>query len=150
MGAPTTLEMESIEQLIERINHNTAAQMEQTARLERQMRELGWAPLKIQEREPTELELLLQKWELASIAPQSPEPEGEEPLPPEPEGEEPPLPEPRGEESPLPEPRGEEPPLPEPRGEEPPLPEPRGEEPSLPEPKGEEPPLPEPRGEESP
>ncbi|MGH0140656.1 UNVERIFIED_CONTAM: hypothetical protein FKN15_023268 [Acipenser sinensis] len=140
VGAPTTLEMESIEELIARINRNTAAQIAQTARLERQMSEWGWAPLK--KREPTELELLLQKWEQASTAPQSPEIEREELLSP--------LPEPRGEEllSPLPEPRGEELPLPEPRGEELPLPEPRGEELPLPGPRGEELPLPEPRGEE--
>ncbi|MGH0139026.1 UNVERIFIED_CONTAM: hypothetical protein FKN15_068157 [Acipenser sinensis] len=139
--------MESIEELIERINRNTAAQIEQTARLERWTIEMGLAPPKTQEREPTELEGLLQEWEQASGALQSPEPRGEEPPLPEPRGEEPPLPEPRGEEPPLPEPRGEELPLPEPRGGEPPLPEPRGEEPPLPEPRGEEPPLPEPRGE---
>ncbi|MGH0159575.1 UNVERIFIED_CONTAM: hypothetical protein FKN15_075086 [Acipenser sinensis] len=34
VGAPTTLEMESIEELIKRINRNTAAQIEQTARQE--------------------------------------------------------------------------------------------------------------------
>ncbi|MGH0136522.1 UNVERIFIED_CONTAM: hypothetical protein FKN15_035853 [Acipenser sinensis] len=108
---------------------------------------MGLAPPKTQEREPTELELLLQKWEQASVAPQSPEPEGEEPLPPEPEGEKPPLPEPRGEEMPLPEHRGEIPQSPEPEGEEPLPPEPEGEKPSLPEPRGEELPLPEHRGE---
>ncbi|MGH0164413.1 UNVERIFIED_CONTAM: hypothetical protein FKN15_046843 [Acipenser sinensis] len=133
--------------LIEQINEKAAAQKEQLERLEKQM---GLAPLKRQEREPIELELLLQQWEQTSVAPQSPKPEGEEPPLPEPRGEEPPLPEPRGGEPPLPDPRGEEPPLPEPRGEEPPLPEPRGEEPPLPEPRGEEPPLPEPRGEEPP
>ncbi|MGH0163236.1 UNVERIFIED_CONTAM: hypothetical protein FKN15_068038 [Acipenser sinensis] len=78
--------------------------------------------------EPTEIDLVLQMWEQARVAQQSPKPEGEEPPLPEPRGEEPPLPEPRGEEPPLPEPRGEETPLLEPRGEEPPLPEPRGEE----------------------
>ncbi|MGH0169216.1 UNVERIFIED_CONTAM: hypothetical protein FKN15_056415 [Acipenser sinensis] len=172
VGAPTTLEMESIEELIARINRNTAAQIKQNVTYERWAIDMGLALLKRQEREPTELERLLQEWEQASAAPQSPEPEREELLPalpeprgeeqqlPEPRGEEPPLPEPRGEEPPLPEhrgeelplsePRGEEPPLPEPRGEEPPLPEPRGEEPLLPESRGEEPPLPEPRGEEPP
>ncbi|MGH0140779.1 UNVERIFIED_CONTAM: hypothetical protein FKN15_035281 [Acipenser sinensis] len=127
-------------ELIEMINRNTAAQKEQTKKWRQ---ELG-----LPDPEPTELELLLQKWEQASVAPQSPEPEGEEQPLPEPRGEELPLPEPRGEE--LPEPRGEELLLPEPRGEElPPLPEPRGEElPPLPEPRGEEPSLPEPRGEE--
>ncbi|MGH0119483.1 UNVERIFIED_CONTAM: hypothetical protein FKN15_076707 [Acipenser sinensis] len=98
-----------LKELMEMINRNTAAQIEQTKKWRQ---ELG-----LPDPEPTELELLLQKWEQASVAPQSPEPEGEE-LP---------LPEHRGEELPLPEPRGEELPLPEPRREEPPLPEPRGE-----------------------
>ncbi|MGH0129622.1 UNVERIFIED_CONTAM: hypothetical protein FKN15_034499 [Acipenser sinensis] len=108
VGAPTTLEMESIEELIERIKRNTAAQIEQTAKFERWAIQMGLAPPKTQEREPTELELLLQKWEQACAAAQSPEPEREEPLLPEPRGEELLLPEPRGEELPLPEPRGEE------------------------------------------
>ncbi|MGH0172103.1 UNVERIFIED_CONTAM: hypothetical protein FKN15_062100 [Acipenser sinensis] len=141
VGAPTTLEMESIEELIARINLNTAAQIEQTARYERWAIEMGLAPQKSQEREPTELELLLQKWEQAIAAPQSPEPEREEPPLPEPRGEELPLPEPRGEELPLPEPRGEELPLPEPRGEEPPLPEPSEEVKSIPPPQPRPPPL---------
>ncbi|MGH0140220.1 UNVERIFIED_CONTAM: hypothetical protein FKN15_001626 [Acipenser sinensis] len=174
VGAPGDPRMD-FKELIERIIKNTAAQEEQTRKMKRQTQELGVAPLFIQEREPTELERLLQKWELPSREPEGvelpskepegvelpsrepegvelrlPEPKGEEPPLPEPRGEEPPLLEPRGEEPPLPEPRGEEPPLPEPRGEEPPLPEPRGEEPPLPEPRGEEPPLPEPRGEEPP
>ncbi|MGH0176488.1 UNVERIFIED_CONTAM: hypothetical protein FKN15_072819 [Acipenser sinensis] len=89
-----------------------AAQKEQLERWEKQM---GLAPLKRQEREPTELELLLQEWEQARVAPQSPEPKEEEP----------PLPEPREEELPLPEPEGEELLLPEPRGEALPLPEPQ-------------------------
>ncbi|MGH0140246.1 UNVERIFIED_CONTAM: hypothetical protein FKN15_061474 [Acipenser sinensis] len=63
--------------------------------MERWERELGLAPLKRQEREPTELELLLQKWEQAREAPLTPAPE--------PRGQEPPLAEPRGEEPPLPE-----------------------------------------------
>ncbi|MGH0146565.1 UNVERIFIED_CONTAM: hypothetical protein FKN15_042792 [Acipenser sinensis] len=145
VGAPRDPEMDDdLKALIEQIKRNTAAMQESNKKWRQ---ELG-----LPDPEPTELDLLLQKWEQARVAPQSPEPEGEEPpLPlPEPRGEEPPLPEPRGEEPPLPEPRGEEPPLPEPRGEEPPLPEPRGEEPPLPEPRGEEPPLPEPRGEEPP
>ncbi|MGH0147714.1 UNVERIFIED_CONTAM: hypothetical protein FKN15_017521 [Acipenser sinensis] len=100
------------QELIEKINRNTAAQVEQnkTWRLE----------LGLPEREPTELELLLQKWELESAkeAKQSPAPE-ELVLSQEPEEEELPLPEPRGEELPLPEPRGEKLPLPEHRGEEP-------------------------------
>ncbi|MGH0157547.1 UNVERIFIED_CONTAM: hypothetical protein FKN15_033857 [Acipenser sinensis] len=132
--------------LIEQINETAAAQKEQ---LERWEREMGLAPQKRQEREPTELELLLQEWEQARVAPQSPEPEEEE-LPPEPRGEELPLPELRGEELPLPELRGEELPLPELRGEELPLPELRGEELPLPELRGEELPLPELRGEELP
>ncbi|MGH0157228.1 UNVERIFIED_CONTAM: hypothetical protein FKN15_042462 [Acipenser sinensis] len=130
VGAPTTLEMESIEELIERIKRNMAAQIEQTAKFERWAIDMELAPPKTQEREPTELELLLQKWEQASVAPQSPEPEGEEPLPPEPE-----------EELPLPEPRGEELPLPEPRGEDPPFPEPREEVKSIPPPQPRPPPL---------
>ncbi|MGH0134596.1 UNVERIFIED_CONTAM: hypothetical protein FKN15_054841 [Acipenser sinensis] len=141
--------MESIEELIKRINRKTAAQIEQTARYERWAIDMGLAPPKIQEREPTELERLIQAWELLLPEPRReepplPEPTEEKPPLPEPRGEEPPLPEPRGEELLLPEPRGEELPLPEPRGEELPLPEPRGEELLLPEPRGEEPPLPEP------
>ncbi|MGH0154211.1 UNVERIFIED_CONTAM: hypothetical protein FKN15_032194 [Acipenser sinensis] len=127
--------------LIEQINEKAAAQKEQ---LERWEREMGLAPQKRQEREPTELELLLQKWEQARVAPQSPEPEEEE-LPPEPRGEELPLPEPRGEELPLPDPREVELPLPEPREVELPLPEPREVELPLPEPREVELPLPEPR-----
>ncbi|MGH0162611.1 UNVERIFIED_CONTAM: hypothetical protein FKN15_061042 [Acipenser sinensis] len=123
-GAPMTIEMESIRELIARINRDTAAQIERTAKLVRWTREMGWAPPKIQE------------WEQANADPQSPEPEREELLPP--------LPEPRGEELLLPEPTEVELPLPEPREEELPLPEPRGEELPLPEPRGEQPPLPEP------
>ncbi|MGH0137316.1 UNVERIFIED_CONTAM: hypothetical protein FKN15_069952 [Acipenser sinensis] len=103
--------MENIEELIKRINRNTAAQIEQSARMERWAAEMGLAPLKRQEREPTELELLLQKWEQTSVAPQSPEPEGEEP----------PLPEPRGEELLLPEPREEVKSIPPPQPQPPPL-----------------------------
>ncbi|MGH0125346.1 UNVERIFIED_CONTAM: hypothetical protein FKN15_023487 [Acipenser sinensis] len=89
-----------LKELMEMINRNTAAQIEQTKKWRQ---ELG-----LPDPEPTELELLLQKWEQACVAPLSPEPEGEELLLPEPRGEEPPLLEPRGEELPLPEPRGEE------------------------------------------
>ncbi|MGH0161482.1 UNVERIFIED_CONTAM: hypothetical protein FKN15_047138 [Acipenser sinensis] len=110
VGAPTTQKMD-LWNLIEQINEKAAAQKEQLERWEKQM---GLAPLKRQEREPTELELLLQEWEQARVAPQSPEPKEEEP----------PLPEPREEELPLPEPEGEELLLPEPRGEALPLPEP--------------------------
>ncbi|MGH0171957.1 UNVERIFIED_CONTAM: hypothetical protein FKN15_006603 [Acipenser sinensis] len=63
-----TLEMESIEELIKRINRNTAAQIEQSARMERWAVEMGLAPLKTQQREPTELELLLQKWKQRAAA----------------------------------------------------------------------------------
>ncbi|MGH0123002.1 UNVERIFIED_CONTAM: hypothetical protein FKN15_010278 [Acipenser sinensis] len=89
VGAPTTQRMD-LKELMEMINRNTAAQIEQTKKWRQ---ELG-----LPDPEPTELELLLQKWEQASVAPQSPEPEGEE-LP---------LPEPRGEEGksiPPPQPR---------------------------------------------
>ncbi|MGH0143297.1 UNVERIFIED_CONTAM: hypothetical protein FKN15_078336 [Acipenser sinensis] len=57
VGTPTNQKMESTEELITRINDNTAAQKEQA---ERWRLELG-----LPEREPTELELLLQKWEQA-------------------------------------------------------------------------------------
>ncbi|MGH0114898.1 UNVERIFIED_CONTAM: hypothetical protein FKN15_065822 [Acipenser sinensis] len=86
---PTTQRMD-FKELIEMINRNTAAQIEQTKKWRQ---ELG-----LPDPEPTELELLLQKWEQACVAPLSPEPEGEEP----------PLPEPRGEEGksiPPPQPR---------------------------------------------
>ncbi|MGH0139860.1 UNVERIFIED_CONTAM: hypothetical protein FKN15_008702 [Acipenser sinensis] len=146
VGAPTTQKMD-LWNLIEQINEKAAAQKEQLERWEKQM---GLAPLKRQEREPTELELLLQEWEQARVAPQSPEPEEEEPPLPEPREEELPLPEPRGEELLLPDPRGEELLLPDPRGEELPLPDPRREELPLPEPREEELPLPEPEGEELP
>ncbi|MGH0141279.1 UNVERIFIED_CONTAM: hypothetical protein FKN15_078003 [Acipenser sinensis] len=67
--APTTQKMESVEELIARINSNTTAQLDQN---EQWRLELG-----LPEREPTELELLLQKWELESAreAQQSPTPE---------------------------------------------------------------------------
>ncbi|MGH0128811.1 UNVERIFIED_CONTAM: hypothetical protein FKN15_052142 [Acipenser sinensis] len=96
-------------ELIEMINKNTAAQEEQTKKMERHRQELGVAPLLIQEREPTELELMLQKWELSSR-----EAKGVELPSREPEGVELPSREPEGVELPLPEPRGEEPSLPEP------------------------------------
>ncbi|MGH0174227.1 UNVERIFIED_CONTAM: hypothetical protein FKN15_067615 [Acipenser sinensis] len=126
VGAPTTLKMD-FKDLIAMINWNTTAQQEQNKK---------WrVELGLPEPEPTELDRLLQKWEVELLSR-------------EPEEEELPLPEPRGEELPLPEPRGEELPLPEPRGEEPLLQEPRGEEPPLPESRGEKLPLPEHRGEE--
>ncbi|MGH0119987.1 UNVERIFIED_CONTAM: hypothetical protein FKN15_060544 [Acipenser sinensis] len=115
VGAPMTLEMESIKELIARINRNTAAQIEQTARLERQISEWGLEPLK--KREPTELELLIQKtdwaalkweWPAAQPEPSATEQElGEETLVVEPE----PLPEPRGEAKSIPPPQPRPPPL---------------------------------------
>ncbi|MGH0130108.1 UNVERIFIED_CONTAM: hypothetical protein FKN15_006169 [Acipenser sinensis] len=59
--------------LIEQINETAAAQKEQ---LERWEREMGLAPQKRQERELTELELLLQEWEQARS------PEGRRRIPP--------------------------------------------------------------------
>ncbi|MGH0167091.1 UNVERIFIED_CONTAM: hypothetical protein FKN15_051937 [Acipenser sinensis] len=104
--------MESIE-LIARINQNTAAQKEQT---ERWRLELGL-------REPTELDLLLQKWEveLPSREPEevelsSREPEGVELPSREPEGVELPSREPEGVELPSREPEGVELPSREPEG----------------------------------
>ncbi|MGH0178837.1 UNVERIFIED_CONTAM: hypothetical protein FKN15_078509 [Acipenser sinensis] len=144
VGAPTTQRMD-FKELIEMINRNTAAQIEQTKKWRQ---ELG-----LPDPELTELDLLLQKWE-------QPEPrEVELPLPeprevelplPEPREVELPLPEPREVELPLPEPREVELPLPEPREVELPLPEPREVELPLPEPREVELPLPEPRGEELP
>ncbi|MGH0138657.1 UNVERIFIED_CONTAM: hypothetical protein FKN15_044982 [Acipenser sinensis] len=76
-----------IAELIRTLKKSTEEMQEMTRRQwesnQRWRRENG-----IPEPEPTELELLLQKWEQARVAPQSPEPEGEELLLPEPEGEE--------------------------------------------------------------
>ncbi|MGH0129726.1 UNVERIFIED_CONTAM: hypothetical protein FKN15_039640 [Acipenser sinensis] len=80
VGTPTNQKMESTEELIARINDNTAAQKEQT---ERWRLELG-----LPERKPTELELLLQKWEQAREALLAAAPEGEAPLSQEEEEEE--------------------------------------------------------------
>ncbi|MGH0138708.1 UNVERIFIED_CONTAM: hypothetical protein FKN15_067069 [Acipenser sinensis] len=107
-----------LKELIAMINRNTAAQKEQT----KKWRQESGLP----DPEPTELDLLLQKWEV--LLP-SREPREEELPSPEPEGEELPSLEPEGEELPSPEPEGEELPSPEPEGEEPPSPEPEGEEP---------------------
>ncbi|MGH0158167.1 UNVERIFIED_CONTAM: hypothetical protein FKN15_061047 [Acipenser sinensis] len=74
-------------ELIDRINRNTAAQKEQTKKW-RQERGLP-------DPEPTELDLLLQKWEVVLPSRES-------------RGEEPPLPESEGEELPPPEPEREE------------------------------------------
>ncbi|MGH0148101.1 UNVERIFIED_CONTAM: hypothetical protein FKN15_011912 [Acipenser sinensis] len=85
-------------ELIAMINRNTAAQQEQNKK---------WrVELGLPEPEPTELDLLLQKWEVEMP---SREPEEEELPLPESRGEEPPLPESRGEKLPLTEHRGEEP-----------------------------------------
>ncbi|MGH0149263.1 UNVERIFIED_CONTAM: hypothetical protein FKN15_014862 [Acipenser sinensis] len=108
VGTPGDPRMD-FKELIRRFNKNTAAYKEQTRKMERQIQELGLAQLIIQEREPTELERLLQRWELPSR-----EPEGVELPSREPEGVELPSREPEGVELLLPEPRGEEPPLPEP------------------------------------
>ncbi|MGH0149253.1 UNVERIFIED_CONTAM: hypothetical protein FKN15_038575 [Acipenser sinensis] len=118
VGAPGDPRMD-FKELIGRFNKNTAAYKEQTRKMERQIQELGLAPLIIQEREPTELERLLQRWELPSR-----EPEGVELPSREPEGVELPSREPEGVELPSREPEGVEIPSREPRGEEPPHPEP--------------------------
>ncbi|RXN01377.1 hypothetical protein EOD39_6993 [Acipenser ruthenus] len=70
-------------ELIEEIKRNTAAQVEQTKKWRQ---ELG-----LKDPEPTELDLLLQRWEQTGGAPltQVPEPREEEPPLPEPRGEEP-------------------------------------------------------------
>ncbi|MGH0175780.1 UNVERIFIED_CONTAM: hypothetical protein FKN15_071439 [Acipenser sinensis] len=116
-----------LKEWIEKLNNSTAALKEQT---ERWRQDLG-----LPDPEPTELDLLLQKWKLELPSQ-------------EPEGEEPPLPEPRGEELPMPEPREEELPLPEPEGEEMLPHEPEGEGLLSPELEGKEvksPPPPQPR-----
>ncbi|MGH0128404.1 UNVERIFIED_CONTAM: hypothetical protein FKN15_004734 [Acipenser sinensis] len=128
VGAPGDPRMD-FKELIGRFNKNTAAYKEQTRKMERQIQELGLAPLIIQEREPTELERLLQRWELPSREPEgvelpSREPEGVELPSREPEGVELPSREPEGVELPSRETEGVELLLPEPRGEEAPHPEP--------------------------
>ncbi|MGH0139404.1 UNVERIFIED_CONTAM: hypothetical protein FKN15_069290 [Acipenser sinensis] len=82
------------------------------------MSEWGLAPLK--KREPTELELLIQKTDWAALKWEWPAAQPE-PSATEPRGEEPPLPEPRGEDLPLPEPRGEAKSIPPPQPRPPPL-----------------------------
>ncbi|MGH0128021.1 UNVERIFIED_CONTAM: hypothetical protein FKN15_077315 [Acipenser sinensis] len=128
-GSYVTAEVSRLEQAARDLENKLTLQ--ETPELLKNEQTKKWRQeLGLPDPEPTELELLLQKWEQACVAPQSPEPEGEE-LP---------LPEPRGEEPP--EPRGEEPSLPEPRGEEPLFPEPRGEEGrSIPPPQPRPPPL---------
>ncbi|MGH0136804.1 UNVERIFIED_CONTAM: hypothetical protein FKN15_013321 [Acipenser sinensis] len=77
------------------------------------MSEWGLAPLK--KREPTELELLIQKTDWAALKWEwpaaQPEPSATEPRGEEPRGEEPPLPEPRGEAKSIPPPQPRPPPL---------------------------------------
>ncbi|MGH0118015.1 UNVERIFIED_CONTAM: hypothetical protein FKN15_047020 [Acipenser sinensis] len=142
-------------ELIGRFNKNTAAYKEQTKKMERQRQELGVAPLIIQQREPTYLELLLEKWEWPSRGPEgvelpSREPEGVGLPSREPEGVELPSREPEGVELPLPEPEGVELPSREPERVELPLPEPEGVELPSREPERVELPLPEPEGVELP
>ncbi|MGH0123060.1 UNVERIFIED_CONTAM: hypothetical protein FKN15_047470 [Acipenser sinensis] len=83
--------MEDLKELTERINSNTAEQEESNRRhqeeIKRRRQELGFPRLKIKEREPTELELLLQKWE--GDVQMSPAQEGEAQLSSEPEEVEP-------------------------------------------------------------
>ncbi|MGH0179287.1 UNVERIFIED_CONTAM: hypothetical protein FKN15_001963 [Acipenser sinensis] len=78
VGAPVDPKMD-FKDLIEMINKNTAAQEEQIKKMERQRQELGMAPLIIQEQEPNELELLLQRWELPSQEPEGVELPSREP-----------------------------------------------------------------------
>ncbi|MGH0174305.1 UNVERIFIED_CONTAM: hypothetical protein FKN15_070960 [Acipenser sinensis] len=103
-------------ELLEEIKRNNAVQED----LNKKWRQERGLP----DPEPTELQLVFQRWVRSAEAPLSPVPEGEAPL-----------------SLPLPEPRGEEPPLPEPRGEEPPLPEPREEVKKIPPPQPRPPPL---------
>ncbi|MGH0175744.1 UNVERIFIED_CONTAM: hypothetical protein FKN15_000223 [Acipenser sinensis] len=98
VGAPRDPEMDDdLKALIEQINRNTAAQKEQTKKWRQ---ELG-----LPDPEPTELELLLQKWEQAEEAWLSAAPAREAPESPAPEvlqgeQEEETVPEPPGERSP--------------------------------------------------
>ncbi|MGH0123528.1 UNVERIFIED_CONTAM: hypothetical protein FKN15_018046 [Acipenser sinensis] len=84
-GRPYVPEKMDLKELIERFNRNTAAQVEQTKR---------WRV----ELQPTELDLLLQKWEVELP---SREPEGVELPSREPKGVELPSQEPEGVELPL-------------------------------------------------
>ncbi|MGH0130520.1 UNVERIFIED_CONTAM: hypothetical protein FKN15_047234 [Acipenser sinensis] len=120
--------------------------------MERWERELGLALLKRRVREPTELELLLQKWEQATGAPltPAPEPEGVELPSQEPEGVELPPQEPEGMELPSQEPEGVELPSQEPEGVELPPREPEGVELPSREPEGVDLPSQEPEGVELP
>ncbi|MGH0176774.1 UNVERIFIED_CONTAM: hypothetical protein FKN15_026275 [Acipenser sinensis] len=87
----TTTDKTDIKELITRINKHMEEQEESNHRhpeeIERRRRELGLDPLEIKEWEPTQLELLLQKWNPAGKALLSPPPKGEALLSPPPEGE---------------------------------------------------------------
>ncbi|MGH0138545.1 UNVERIFIED_CONTAM: hypothetical protein FKN15_072233 [Acipenser sinensis] len=72
VGAPTTQRMD-LKELMEIINCNTAAQIEQTKKWRQE-----WG---LPDPEPTELDLLLQKWEQARDAPLTPAPEQPPPQP---------------------------------------------------------------------
>ncbi|MGH0164328.1 UNVERIFIED_CONTAM: hypothetical protein FKN15_046810 [Acipenser sinensis] len=78
VGAPRDPKMD-FKELIEMIMKNTAAQEEQTKKMEEQTKKWRkeWG---LPDLEPTELDLLLQKWEQARDAPltPAPEPRGEE------------------------------------------------------------------------
>ncbi|MGH0172713.1 UNVERIFIED_CONTAM: hypothetical protein FKN15_000869 [Acipenser sinensis] len=83
VGAPRDPEMD-LKELIEIINRNTAAQKEQTKKMEEQTKK--WRQeLGLPDPEPTELELLLQKWEQAEEARLSAAPAREAPELPAPE-----------------------------------------------------------------
>ncbi|MGH0123821.1 UNVERIFIED_CONTAM: hypothetical protein FKN15_029943 [Acipenser sinensis] len=130
VGAPGDPRMD-FKELIGRFNKNTAAYKEQTRKMERQIQELGLAPLIIQEREPTELERLLQRWELPSREPEgvelpSREPEGVDLPSREPEGVDLPSREPEGVDLPSREPEGVDLPSREPEGVDLPSREPEG------------------------
>ncbi|MGH0114632.1 UNVERIFIED_CONTAM: hypothetical protein FKN15_031774 [Acipenser sinensis] len=77
VGTPKDPEMEDLQELIARINRNTAAQVEQN--------KMWRLKLGLPEQEPTELELLLQKWEQAEEARLSAAPAREAPESPAPE-----------------------------------------------------------------
>ncbi|MGH0192711.1 UNVERIFIED_CONTAM: hypothetical protein FKN15_021956 [Acipenser sinensis] len=96
---------------------------------ERRRQERGLPPQK--PREPTELDLLIQKTDWAALKWEWPKAQPEPSAMEQELGEEPQLPESRGKELPLPEPRGEEPPLPEPRGEAKSIPPPQPRPPPL-------------------
>ncbi|MGH0141238.1 UNVERIFIED_CONTAM: hypothetical protein FKN15_073123 [Acipenser sinensis] len=93
-------------ELLEEIKRNNAVQED----LNKKWRQERGLP----DPEPTELQLMFQRWVRSAEAPLSPVPEGEAPLSPlfaEPRGEEPPLPEPRKEVKKIPPPQPRPPPL---------------------------------------